>query len=97
MRQFFWMGIGVALGVIAFRKVTEAKSTLGPRGLNRTVSRLVDEAADFTNVLRNEMRARETELRATHIAEWGQPTAIDAVGLGSTRQDAARRPPGELK
>ncbi|BAS09173.1 hypothetical protein AHiyo4_25950 [Arthrobacter sp. Hiyo4] len=31
MKRFVWMGIGVAIGVIAFRKISEAQSNLGPR------------------------------------------------------------------
>ena len=31
MKRLVWMGIGVAIGVIAFRKVTEAQSNLGPK------------------------------------------------------------------
>ncbi len=42
MNRIIWMGIGVAIGVIAFRKVTEAQSALGPEGLNRAVGRLAD-------------------------------------------------------
>jgi len=62
------MGIGVAIGVIAFRKVTEAQasmqSTLGPQGLNRAVGRLTDGIYDFADAIRDGMRERETDLRA---------------------------------
>jgi len=63
MNRIIWMGIGVAIGVIAFRKLTEAQSTLGPEGLNRAVGRLADGVYDFADAVRVGMRERETELR----------------------------------
>ncbi|PNH84342.1 hypothetical protein CXZ05_09600 [Arthrobacter sp. AFG20] len=70
------MGIGVAIGVIAFRKVTEAQSALGPEGLNRAVGRLADGVYDFADAVRAGMRERETDLRAA---------------LGVESQDLVRR------
>ncbi|TDL40119.1 hypothetical protein E2R57_05830 [Arthrobacter nitrophenolicus] len=58
------MGIGVAIGVIAFRKVSEAQSSLGPEGLNRAVGRLADGVYEFADAVRDGMRERETDLRA---------------------------------
>ena len=70
------MGIGVAIGVIAFRKVTEAQasmqSTLGPQGLNRAVGRLADGVYDFADAIRDGMRERETDLRAALGVESGE-------------------------
>ncbi|MFC9332944.1 DUF6167 family protein [Arthrobacter sp. NPDC057009] len=63
MKRLVWMGIGVAIGVIAFRKVTEAQSALGPEGLNRAVGRLADGVYDFADAVRAGMRERETDLR----------------------------------
>ena len=76
MKRILWMGIGVAIGVIAFRKITKAQSTLGPEGLNRAVGRLADGIYDFADAVRDGMQERETELRA-------------ALGIDS--QDLARR------
>jgi uncharacterized protein with PhoU and TrkA domain len=90
MNRIIWMGIGVAIGVIAFRKVTEAKSTLGPEGLNRAVGRLADGLYDFADAVREGMRERETELRAA----LGVDTAVDAVTVAdaaSASRDAFRR------
>ncbi len=58
------MGIGVAIGIIAFRKVSEAQSSLGPEGLNRAVGRLADGVYEFADAVRDGMRERETDLRA---------------------------------
>ena len=63
MNRIIWMGIGVAIGVIAFRKITEAQSNLGPEGLNRAVGRLADGLYDFADAVRDGMNERETELR----------------------------------
>jgi len=63
MKRIVWMGIGVAIGVIAFRKVSQAQSSLGPEGLNRAVGRLADGVYDFADAVRAGMRERETDLR----------------------------------
>ena len=92
MNRIIWMGIGVAIGVIAFRKITEAQSTLGPEGLNRAVGRLADGLYDFADAVREGMNERETELRAA----LGLDTGIDAgpekaVSKSSAGKDAVRR------
>jgi uncharacterized protein with PhoU and TrkA domain len=63
MKRIVWMGIGVAIGVIAFRKVSQAQSALGPAGLNRAVGQLADGVYDFADAVRAGMRERETDLR----------------------------------
>ncbi|MDP9986542.1 DUF6167 family protein [Arthrobacter sp. FW306-05-C] len=63
MKRIVWMGIGVAIGVIAFRKVSQAQSSLGPEGLNRAVGRLADGVYDFADAVRAGMHERETDLR----------------------------------
>lgn len=63
MKRIVWMGIGVAIGVIAFRKVNQAQSALGPEGLNRAVGRLADGVYDFADAVRAGMSERETDLR----------------------------------
>ncbi|HEY1155579.1 MAG TPA: DUF6167 family protein [Arthrobacter sp.] len=63
MKRIVWMGIGVAIGVIAFRKVSQAQSSLGPEGMNRAVGRLADGVYDFADAVRAGMRERETDLR----------------------------------
>jgi hypothetical protein len=54
----------MAIGVIAFRKVTEAKANIGPDGLNRAVGRLADGLFDFADAVRSGMHEREEDLRA---------------------------------
>ncbi len=76
MNRIVWMGIGVAIGVIAFRKITQTQAQLGPEGLNRAVGRLTDGVYDFADAVREGMAERETALRAA---------------LGVDGQDALRR------
>lgn len=64
MKRIVWMGIGVAIGVIAFRKVTEAQANIGPDGLNRAVGRLADGLFDFADAVRAGMHEREADLRS---------------------------------
>ncbi|WP_024816837.1 hypothetical protein [Arthrobacter sp. 31Y] len=64
MKRIVWMGIGVAIGVIAFRKITEAQANLGPEGLNRAVGRMADGLFDFADAVRTGMNQREEDLRA---------------------------------
>jgi hypothetical protein len=99
MNRIIWMGIGVAIGVIAFRKVTAVQNTLGPEGLNRAVGRLADGLFDFADAVRDGMQERETELRGALGIDAGIDAAIDAgtnaaIGSGAdagTGRDAVRR------
>ena len=88
MNRIIWMGIGVAIGVIAFRKITEAQATLGPEGLNRAVSRLTDGLYDFADAVREGMGERETELRSALGIDAGVEKAL---ARGSAGRDAVRR------
>ncbi|WP_159699196.1 hypothetical protein [Arthrobacter sp. 18067] len=74
MKRIVWMGIGVAIGVIAFRKITEARANIGPDGLNRAVGRMADGLFDFADAVRTGMHQREEDLRAA--------LGIDDAGAG---------------
>lgn len=74
MKRIVWMGIGVAIGVIAFRKVTQAQANIGPDGLNRAVGRMADGLFDFADAVRTGMHQREEDLRAA--------LGIDDAGSG---------------
>ena len=74
MKRIVWMGIGVAIGVIAFRKVTDAQANIGPEGLNRAVGRMADGLFDFADAVRTGMHQREEDLRAA--------LGIDEAGAG---------------
>lgn len=63
MKKLFWVGIGIGVGVLAARKLGEAKALAGPEGLNRTVGRLTDSLHEVADAFRTGMNERETELR----------------------------------
>jgi hypothetical protein len=64
MKRLIWMGAGIAIGVLAMRKLSSAKQAIGPEGLNRAVAGVADSIADFANALREGMTEREADLRA---------------------------------
>ncbi len=63
LKKIFWVGVGVGVGALAYRKLSEARSLAGPEGLNRVVGRLADDVADTLAAFREGMAAKETELR----------------------------------
>ena len=81
MNRIIWMGIGVAIGVIAFRKLTEAQSNLGPEGLNRAVGRLADGVYDFADAVRVGMHERESELRSALGVDAAVETGVAGRGV----------------
>ena len=76
IRRVFWLAAGVTIGVVAVRKVSQAKSNLGPEGLNRAVGQISDSIADFADALRTAMAEREGDLRAALGVD--APAASDA-------------------
>ncbi|WP_196810896.1 hypothetical protein [Arthrobacter sp. 35W] len=64
MKTIFWLGTGIAIGVVCVRKYSQVRGTLGPEGLNRAVGRLSDSFLDFADAIREGSAEREAELRA---------------------------------
>ncbi|KQO00951.1 MULTISPECIES: DUF6167 family protein [unclassified Arthrobacter] len=89
IRRAFWLAAGITIGVIAVRKVSQAKSNLGPEGLNRAVGQISDSLADFTDALRSAMSERETDLRAALGVE--APAAPAAPAPEADAAPASRR------
>ncbi|MEG9248412.1 DUF6167 family protein [Arthrobacter sp. Soc17.1.1.1] len=90
IRRAFWLAAGITIGVVAVRKVSQAKSTLGPEGLNRAVGQISDSIADFADALRSAMSERENDLRAALGVE--APAAPAAPGApGADDAPASRR------
>ena len=82
----------MAIGVIAFRKITAAQTALGPEGLNRAVGRLADGVYDFADAVRVGMRERETELRSALGVDAGAEGSTDGSSYaGAAGRDALRR------
>ncbi|GAB3285257.1 hypothetical protein GCM10027449_30080 [Sinomonas notoginsengisoli] len=63
MKRIVWLGVGVAIGVIAYQKITQARSLASPGGVNRAVASLADSVAQFADQVRVGMAEREGELR----------------------------------
>lgn len=84
IKRVLWVGLGVAIGVMAVRKVTETKQRFGPEGLNRAVGSFTDGVANFTDALREGTREREADLRLA--------LGLDDAGKGAERPaDAGTR------
>lgn len=64
LKRVIWMAAGVAIGVIAVRKVSTLKDSAGPAGVNRMVGSLTSRASSFAGTFRESMSEREAELRA---------------------------------
>jgi hypothetical protein len=64
VKRIIWLAAGVTIGVLAVRKLSEAKQTFGPQGLNRAVGSLADSVANFADAVRDGMHEREADLRA---------------------------------
>ncbi|UNK44332.1 DUF6167 family protein [Arthrobacter sulfonylureivorans] len=63
MKRMIWMAAGVAIGVLAVRKLSQTRDALGPAGLNRALGQVADSVATFADAVRDGMRERETDLR----------------------------------
>ncbi|BCT76348.1 hypothetical protein SCMU_21900 [Sinomonas cyclohexanicum] len=63
MKRIVWLGVGVAVGVVAYQKIARARSLASPGGINRAVASLADSVADFAGQVREGMSEREAELR----------------------------------
>lgn len=89
IRRAFWLAAGVTIGVIGVRKVSQAKSNLGPEGLNRAVGQISDSIADFADALRSAMSERENDLRAALGVE--APAVPAASHVSGDAVPASRR------
>ncbi|GAA3875328.1 hypothetical protein GCM10022243_45350 [Saccharothrix violaceirubra] len=67
MRRLFWFGIGLALGVVATRKVNQAAHAATPAGIGENVGEglraLAGALGEFGADVRAGMAEREHELR----------------------------------
>ncbi|MFT4468793.1 DUF6167 family protein [Arthrobacter sulfonylureivorans] len=63
MKRIIWMAAGVAIGVLAVRKVSQTREALGPVGLNRALAQVADSVANFADAVRDGMQERESDLR----------------------------------
>ena len=67
MRRLFWLALGITLGALIVRKLTQAAERLTPAGMSRSIgdglSNLAESIGDFSADVRAAMRDRESELR----------------------------------
>jgi hypothetical protein len=68
MRRLFWLGIGVAVGVIVVRQVTKAAQAYSPASLagqaRNSAAGFLDSVRDFVVDVREGMAEREAEIHA---------------------------------
>ncbi len=67
MRRLFWLGLGIAAGVLVVRTVTRKAQALSPSGLagsaQVSASRALDSVRTFVEDVRQNMAARELEIQ----------------------------------
>jgi hypothetical protein len=67
MRRLFWLAMGATLGALIFRKVSRTMQKFTPQGaaagIGAGLSDLANSLRDFADDVRDEMSARESELR----------------------------------
>jgi hypothetical protein len=80
MKKIFWLGIGIAVGAIAVRKISATRAALGPEGLNRAVGRLSDSIHNFADAVREGMNERESDLRVALGVDQSADAALSRTG-----------------
>ncbi len=63
MKRVLWLGLGAAIGALAYQKLRTTAALASPQGLNRTANRIADNIAAFAENVREGMNEREGELR----------------------------------
>jgi hypothetical protein len=68
VRRLFWLGAGVAIGVLIMRRLSKIAQQLTPKGivdsLGGALADLVHDVTGFVGEVRASMSEREHELRA---------------------------------
>ena len=68
MRRIFWLAMGITMGVLIMRKLSQAAEKLTPKGIAGSVAdgltELADSLRDFGADVRAAMTEREAELRS---------------------------------
>jgi hypothetical protein len=87
IRRVFWLGVGIAVGVVVVRKLTKTAEAYTPRGLAASAQRsavgLLDSVREFMADVRENMAEREAQIHAVlaQNAEFGELTAEDLEDL----------------
>jgi hypothetical protein len=68
MRRLLWLGVGLAVGALVVRKLTQTAQAYTPQGLadraSRSAGGLVESVRSFVDDVRAGMAEREAEIRA---------------------------------
>ena len=68
MRRLFWLAMGITIGALIVRKLSNAAAQLTPNGIVATLSQSLGDLAEavrsFSHDVRVAMAERETQLRA---------------------------------
>jgi hypothetical protein len=80
VRRLFWLGIGLALGALIFRKLSQAAERLTPASLVQTATGLVSELAEAIRDFSADVRAGMAE----HEASLREAAELDGGHLGRT-------------
>jgi hypothetical protein len=97
MKRLFWLGMGVAAGVVLTRKAAEAAARLTPTGVGEQVGEGLRELASAIGAFGAEVRAgmveRENEL--TDLVQLRTGQALPGAGRAAAGHRRAPAP-GEL-
>jgi hypothetical protein len=87
IKRLFWVGLGVAVGVVAVRQLTKAAQSYSPAGMassaRNSAAGLIDSMRDFVTDVRAAMAEREDQIREA-IA---QGVAIDDLATDADDAD----------
>ncbi|WGW13812.1 hypothetical protein LWF01_08730 [Saxibacter everestensis] len=72
MKRIFWLGVGVAVGVVAVRQLSRKTKFLTGSAIAGEASTLADAIRDFGESIRRGMNEREAELRVALGADEGE-------------------------
>jgi hypothetical protein len=87
MKRVFWLGIGLAVGVLVVRAVNKRARAYSPSGIAAAARdsgrNLFDSVRDFVDDVRDGMHEREQELHAAFADGVMLPDEPDGGSLGS--------------
>ncbi len=87
MRRLFWLGLCVAVGVAAVRRVSRTAQAYTPQGLASSVSELAEAVREFGADVRAAMADRELELVEALRLDGGGPGPRPTAQTTPIRRD----------
>jgi len=94
MSRLFWLGVGVAVGVMVIRRVDRAARHLTPGGFAEDVGDALRELAGAVGSFGAEVRAGMAEREQELHRMVGERTGISTDGSGAAASSAAARARG---